>query len=445
MIGRRCGVRSRFAVGLWLAACGGGDGAGAEDGPLEPAAPLPPEPPAPEASPACPTGKRCVALEASAPEARVAEVFATAEPGTVILLGPGTFRPSNTLALAGEDVVVRGAGRDATVLDFGGQRVGSEGVLAEDARGLVLESFSVVDARGNGVKVLGAEGVVMRDLAVRWTSADAGAHGPYGLYPVRSTDVVVERCSVTGATDAGIYVGQSTGAVVRQNVTTGNVAGIEIENSFEVDVYENEAVGNAEGILVVDLPWVPLTGGRRIRVRDNLVADNNVANFSPKGSFVGSLPRGLGVLVMASRDVEVSRNAIRGHASANALVASFLATGNTVEHEGYPSRVSLHDNRFEGGGDDPDRTRHLGAVLASGTPAYPGGVVPAIVYDGLRDPARGDGANPHEICVRANGEATFATLNLDDGRRPDVARTVTFDPTPYDCALPPVVPETSAP
>jgi parallel beta-helix repeat protein len=398
----------------------------------------------------CPTGKTCIALAASDPEARVAEVFATARPGTVILLGEGTFAPTNTLAVAGDDVVVRGAGRDRTTLDFRGQRAGSEGVLAENPKGLSLESFSVVDAQGNGIKVLGGDDVAMRNIGVRWTSEDLTSHGPYGLYPVRSERVLVENCVVTGASDAGIYVGQSNGAIVRHNLATGNVAGIEIENSFDVDVYGNEAVGNAGGILVVDLPWVPQTGGREIRVRDNLIADNNTENFSAEGSFVGTLPRGIGVLVMASRDVEISGNTIRDNASVNAMVASFLVTGSEIESEQYdpyPSRVFIHDNTFGGGGDAPDDTKRLGSVLAGGMSAYPDGVVPAIVYDGIHDPAKRRGANPHQLCIRGNVAASFANLHLDeyDYDRPNLAAIMTFDAAPHDCALPPVAPETFEP
>ncbi|MFU8802888.1 MAG: hypothetical protein ACNA8W_03670 [Bradymonadaceae bacterium] len=39
---------------------------------------------------------------------------------------------------------------------------------------------------------------------------DRGPHednGAYGIYPVQSTDVLVENCVVRGASDAGIHVG----------------------------------------------------------------------------------------------------------------------------------------------------------------------------------------------------------------------------------------------
>src|SRR5690606_33045912 len=190
-------------------------------------------------------------------------------------------------------------------------------------------------------------GVTLRDLGVRWTGSDDAARGAYGLYPVESRRVLVEGCVVSGASDAGIYLGQSELAILRRNVVQGNVGGIEVENSADVDVSENEATDNAAGILVVDLPWPPRIGGRSIRVHDNVVTGNGGENFSAEGSFVASLPRGLGVFVLAGRDVEIFANTIRDHASANLAVVSFFATGSAIdreEYDPYPSRVHVHDN-----------------------------------------------------------------------------------------------------
>ena len=61
-------------------------------------------------------------------------------------------------------------------------------------------------------------------------------NGAYGLYPVQCENVLVEESIVRGASDAGIYVGQSQSVIVRNNVAAKNVAGIEVENSYDVDV-----------------------------------------------------------------------------------------------------------------------------------------------------------------------------------------------------------------
>src|SRR3546814_974481 len=52
---------------------------------------------------------------------------------------------------------------------------------------------------------------------------------------------------VRGASDAGIYVGQSKNVVVRDSIAKENVAGIEIENCYDADVHDNIAVQNSGG------------------------------------------------------------------------------------------------------------------------------------------------------------------------------------------------------
>jgi parallel beta-helix repeat protein len=106
--------------------------------------------------------------------------------------------------------------------------------------------------------------------------------------------VLVEDCEVVGASDAGIYVGQSRDIIVRNNVVHGNVAGIEVENSTNADVYDNRAYDNTAGVLVFNLPNLPVRDGRRCLVRSNTIENNNRANFAPRGSIVARCPRARG-------------------------------------------------------------------------------------------------------------------------------------------------------
>ena len=50
---------------------------------------------------------------------------------------------------------------------------------------------------------------------------------------------MIEHCIAIGASDAGIYVGQSNNIIVRNCEAFQNVAGIEIENSIKADVHSN--------------------------------------------------------------------------------------------------------------------------------------------------------------------------------------------------------------
>jgi parallel beta-helix repeat protein len=68
-------------------------------------------------------------------------------------------------------------------------------------------------------------------VRVEWTNGPDENNGAYGLYPVQSSNVLIEESVVIGASDAGIYVGQSNNIIVRNSRVEFNVAGIEIENS----------------------------------------------------------------------------------------------------------------------------------------------------------------------------------------------------------------------
>ena len=91
----------------------------------------------------------------------------------------------------------------------------------------------------------------------------------------RQVGVLVEYCSVTGISDAGIYIGQSKDIVVRNNVTYGNVTGIEIENSVNALVENNEVYDNAGGILVFLLPNNPSKVSLNCRIVNNYIYKNN--------------------------------------------------------------------------------------------------------------------------------------------------------------------------
>lgn len=393
-------------------------------------------------APTCPAGVACVALGASGGEAPLASAFAQAKNGTLILLGPGTFKMTNALALQANDVTVRGAGIDKTILDFSGQKAGSEGVFAQNVTNLTLEGFTVADAPGNGVKVLGGTGVVMRKLKAVWNGPERSAHGPYGLYPVQSKNVLIEDCVAVGASDAGIYLGQSQKAVIRRNEAYENVAGIEVENTFEADVYENRSHDNTGGILVFDLPGLPQLGGRGVRVFKNEIVENNTDNFAPKGNTVGLVPRGTGFFVMANTDVEVFDNTFRGNKTVQSGVISYYVTDEAIKdpkYYPYPSKVYLHDNRYEGGGDAPDLKKQIGILLSTAMSKFPGGKVPSLAYDGIVDDKReGPADNRMQLCFKRNSGFSFANLHLDklDKASPNLPAIFTTDAAPHDCELP---------
>lgn len=354
---------------------------------------------------------------AAGPDAagRLAEALVEARPGTTIVLGPGTFPCRRGLSIATDDLTLRGAGPEATTLDFAGQKEGAQGILAT-GDGLEISDLAIVDTAGDGIKVQGATGVVLARLTVWWRGGPKAENGGYGLYPVECAGVLVEDCTVRNASDAGIYLGQSEDSILRRNRVEANVAGIEVENSRRVDVHDNVASGNTGGILVFDLPGLPRQDGGWIRVFDNEVVDNGLANFAPAGNIVAIVPAGTGILVMGNDHVEIFGNRIAGHGTFNLAVVSYHVTalaGRAASpeevdprHEPYPEAIDVHDNVFGDGGSSPAPPfGPLLVLLLAGRP------IPDIVWDGHRDP---DGAGEIPLRTADNGDADLVDLALGD-------------------------------
>jgi parallel beta-helix repeat protein len=363
-----------------------------------------------------------------------------AQPGTLIIFNEGTFEFTQGLTLACEGVSLRGRGMDSTTLSFKNQNAGSAGLTVTRGK-FMIEDLSIDDAKGDALKVTDADGIQMRRVRAQWTGGPKETNGAYGLYPVTCKNVLIEDCQAIGASDAGIYVGQSQNVIVRRCWVEQNVAGIEIENCTDADVYDNTATNNAGGLLVFDLPGLPVKNGKRVRVCLNEVKANNHPNFAPKGNVVATVPPGTGVMVMATDQVEVFKNKIQDNNTYNLAIFSYYVTGRPMEDKEYdpiPEGISVHDNKFSGGGKSPGGER--GAILAAllGTP------IPDVIYDGIANPARVVDGKPAEgmgVSIRNNGKITFANLHWDKFNPMDLDGSkarVTRDLKPHDFPLPPL-------
>jgi len=329
--------------------------------------------------------------------------------GDILTLSPGTFVFEDGLSLDIDEVIVRGSGINETILDFKNQMSGAQGLLVTSDR-VTLQDFAVADAKGDAIKVIGAEGINMINLKTEWTGGPKSTNGAYGLYPVESTDVLIDGCVAIGASDAGIYVGQSKNIIVRNSVAQYNVAGIEIENSYYADVYDNLSSHNTGGILVFDLPDLPQQGGHHVRVFRNKVIDNDTDNFAPEGNIVGEVPRGTGIIIQANSDVEVFDNDISGNGTVNVSIVTYSNETQDENYDPHPKSIQIHGNRFGEGGFDPDvETGELAAILFE----LSGGNMPDIFWDGILPTSQIIFGQPdgERLVLSNNGDATFLTIN----------------------------------
>ncbi len=307
---------------------------------------------------------------------RLQAALIDAKPGDTVRIGAGRFDLTDGLSLDVDKVTVRGAGPNATILSFKGQQGAGEGLLIT-SDDVVVRGFAVEDSKGDGIKSKGANRIVYHDLRVEWTGGPKTTNGAYGLYPVESSDILIDNVTVKGASDAGIYVGQSKNIIVRNSKAMLNVAGIEIENSYGADVYGNIAMHNTGGILVFDLPNLPQMGGHNVRIFSNRVTKNDTPNFAPKGNIVASVPVGTGVMVMANRDVAVFGNVLEDNSSANVMLVSYVSKFNDATYNPMPRRVTVRDNMHGKSGFAPayGGSPEANAMLSAGQFA--------VLWDGL--------------------------------------------------------------
>ncbi len=334
---------------------------------------------------------------------RLQTALIDARPGDVVQLAAGRFVLTDGLSLDVPRVTVRGAGADKTVLDFKGQQAAGEGLLVT-ASDVVLRDFAVEDAKGDAIKSKGVERTVYKNLRVEWTGGPRETNGAYGLYPVASRWVLIDGCVVKGASDAGIYVGQSQDIVVRNNVAQGNVAGIEIENSYRADVFHNTSTHNTGGILVFDLPNLPQMGGHSIRIFENAVTKNDQPNFAPKGNIVASVPNGTGVMVMANRNVHVFKNTLSDNATSNVMVVAYKRPFTDAKYDPLPHDVVVRQNAHG---------------RAGWAPGFVGGKELAAAMGGALAPVFWDGAGGRERTnVLIDETVPVVSLNLPEALTP---------------------------
>jgi parallel beta-helix repeat protein len=380
--------------------------------------------------------------------------------GNTVCFSPGTYKLKNHITLASAAKVTfvgTGSKRDDVVLDFTGQTNGDEGVLVT-TEGFTIENLSIKNTQGNGIKVQ-ADNSVFRNIKVGWDvsgTADGGpTSGGYAIYPTGCDHTVMENNEVYGAADAGIYAGQCKHVIARNNDSHDNVLGIEIENTLDSEVYGNEVHGNTTGFLLDLLPDLQQKTTHNYYVHDNHVYDNNRVNFAEANTLAATAPQGTGVLVLASRDIEVTRNKIEGNGGVGIIIVSYdiidlLAVLNGGKASTpdpttsrWPQRVYVHDNTFGNNGFDPQGSY---AVFAVGTDAGKKVVPYDVLWDGILDPhGYGDGdagaadagpttAAQAHICLGATEQKSFVDFHGDTALTDPTMWTT--DTTPHQCTLP---------
>ncbi len=274
-----------------------------------------------------------------------------AQSGDRIFVPPGLYREALVIDKPGITLVGLGRAAEGTAGAVVIENPGDEddGIeVTSNGDGVVLANLTIRGFEENGVLLDGVEGFLLSDLT-------AENDGEYGLFPVRSSDGVIERCAASGHEDTGIYVGQSVRIAIRGSRAFQNVNGFEIENSSHVRVSGNEAHGNTAGFLVDLLPGLPVKTSSDIVLENNIARDNDLANFA-EGGFEALVPPGTGILVLGTDETTVRYNLVTGNdfvgiAVINTGLLAALDPSITIDVEPYPDRARVIGNIVTGNGE----------------------------------------------------------------------------------------------
>lgn len=361
----------------------------------------------------------------------VFNAFTNGNTDATFVLPKGTFVVDDTITITnGNGLTLTGYGINETKLDFTTATSADDAFRFEGGINLTIRDFGVYEAKKNGIKIVGANGVHIAYNATVWEGALDNGNGAYGLYPLNSTNILIEDSYARGSADAGIYVGQSSNIVVRRNVAKENVAGIEIENSFNADVYDNLAVGNTGGILTFDLPGLTQAFGGNVRIFDNELYANNAENFAGGGA-VSIVPPGTGLLVFATSNVEVYNNRMTDNETSAIEVASYFLSDDDIASyvvgdgsgtyeatmvNGWSPLVKniyMHDNTVQRSGANPRGSLIIDVI--NGYTLLKGETMPAILYGGIGQTLADVGAiaNFGLLPISASATTAAAAANVD--------------------------------
>lgn len=399
-----------------LVACSGSG----EESPTPETSPTPTMTPTPAPTPTAqpvPAGCDVAVYPSSDDQTAVQEALISTTEGDVVCLVNGPFSFLGELSVDKANLTVRGINNP--VLNFSGQIAGGNAIHAI-SDGFTIEDLTVHEPAGDGIRATAVNNVTFSNVKVIWEEARA-ENGGYGLYPVSSTGVVVEDCEVAGASDAGVYVGQSSMIYVRNNEVHDNVAGIEIENSTDAEVSGNHCYDNTGGVLVFNLPTLPVKDGKRSRLFNNLLEHNNHENFAEEGNMVAIVPQGTGIMIMASDTNEVYDNEVKDNMSIGIAIIHYdttlVGSYDDPQFDPFPEANWVHDNVFENNGYAPkDMVKQL--MLAKGL--GPNATVPNMIWDGCSDAAKNNEDGHLTNCYSSNtgsdgAAADYVNVELCEG------------------------------
>jgi hypothetical protein len=245
-----------------------------------------------------------------------------AQPGDVILLAAGSYDGGLIVPPEKHDITIRGADEARVVFDGKGFSLTAIEINADD---VTLENLSAHDFDGNGFyweKVAGFTGRYLRVWNVNL----------YGIYATQSKGGVVEHSLVSGAADAGFYIGecQPCDTTVRNVEARLSAIGYSGTNTGAgMQLLDSTWDRNGTGIMpnsYEDQALEPPESGSQIA--GNIVRDSGtvpVPAHTPLAGFIG-----MGIGIAGGNDNMITGNSISGSASYGIALFPTLQPSRTV-------------------------------------------------------------------------------------------------------------------
>lgn len=296
-----------------------------------------------------------------------------ADPGDTILVPPGTYFESvtvnkNDITITGSHGAVIDAQNRIAIRVGTGRRTVVDGLRVCPAiavNNFTLKGLTIRNARFAAVFLIGVKGY-------RLTGTKYLDNPVYGPYPVCSQDGLIDSNIVVGGNtagpnlgiDAGIYVGDSDTAIIRNNSVTNYALGVEISNTSNVTVQDNLLRGNTGGILVVVLPGLDKPFIDNVRIERNQILHNNLPNPvpfdpGPDGDPLGRLSTGTGILNVGADRVIIRNNVVIGNDSLGVAIAQNPFTFLDPRIEPNPDGNEVRGNLILQNGRSPDPIRAI--------------------------------------------------------------------------------------
>ncbi len=291
---------------------------------------------------------RTLALQAKEVTAKLPAILMTAQPGDIIQIPAGHFYFTQPLSVRGNKLTISGADQDATTLDFTQQNNGAQSFLAVGQH-ITIKSMTLLNPHGDGLVVRNSHSITIDQVTVSWDQGLTPDSGDYGIYPVKSKQILIKHSRVNGAREAGIYVGQSIEARIENCHTYGNVGGIEAENVTDLVIRNNHVHHNAIGMVISAVPELTKKRALNTTIAGNRLYQNNISNLAAPGNLISTLPSGIGLIILAADQVTIAANQFSDHTLAHLLVAAYSFTGKRYQdiyYDPFAESIYLGKNSF---------------------------------------------------------------------------------------------------